>query len=370
MRVCSEVVVNLVNLSCAGSGVEKPIGEAILQIDMMLGKERKVNVRGENLKLKILHAVQTGPLIKWSSATSPLLASCTVFLRVIVQNRGVLKGLVDETRQHDLPDNIKASNVTSSSAPSHCSQRHEVADIGDVPAFRGSLHGRPLPGRQEAQVHHKVQEQQLVGKVQRGLPVVSFSTNWRTILGEIVASHRLYILLCPVVFWVRSPQTATSCRWRWRTTALAGRTGWSAWPWSSCATSPTERAACAGVPWGRAFRPTRRAWRWCASCPSGPQTRWQRSLSRWSLRFALRRRADERRRPTGWKCRQTRSRSVLRFRSGVYKRCRQNTEVTHAKNFWLDIGIEKWKARWLFVTLVRITHQLECRIWGHNEQLF
>ncbi|GLD61448.1 protein unc-13 homolog B-like protein [Lates japonicus] len=28
-----------------GSGVEKPIGEAILQIDMMLGKERKVNVR-------------------------------------------------------------------------------------------------------------------------------------------------------------------------------------------------------------------------------------------------------------------------------------------------------------------------------------
>uniref|UniRef100_A0A4W6EJY4 Unc-13 homolog Ba (C. elegans) n=1 Tax=Lates calcarifer TaxID=8187 RepID=A0A4W6EJY4_LATCA len=30
-----------------GSGVEKPIGEAILQIDMMLGKERKVNVRGE-----------------------------------------------------------------------------------------------------------------------------------------------------------------------------------------------------------------------------------------------------------------------------------------------------------------------------------
>ncbi|CAG5919146.1 unnamed protein product [Menidia menidia] len=28
-----------------GSGVEKPIGEALLQIDMMLGKERKVNVR-------------------------------------------------------------------------------------------------------------------------------------------------------------------------------------------------------------------------------------------------------------------------------------------------------------------------------------
>uniref|UniRef100_A0A1A7X0Y6 Unc-13 homolog Ba n=2 Tax=Iconisemion striatum TaxID=60296 RepID=A0A1A7X0Y6_9TELE len=28
-----------------GSGVEKPIGEAVLQVDMMLGKERKVNVR-------------------------------------------------------------------------------------------------------------------------------------------------------------------------------------------------------------------------------------------------------------------------------------------------------------------------------------
>uniref|UniRef100_A0A665UKU8 Unc-13 homolog Ba (C. elegans) n=1 Tax=Echeneis naucrates TaxID=173247 RepID=A0A665UKU8_ECHNA len=30
---------------CAGSGVDKPIGEALLQIDMMLGKERKVNVK-------------------------------------------------------------------------------------------------------------------------------------------------------------------------------------------------------------------------------------------------------------------------------------------------------------------------------------
>lgn len=33
--------------SSAGSGVEKPIGEAVLQIDIMIGKERKVNVRGE-----------------------------------------------------------------------------------------------------------------------------------------------------------------------------------------------------------------------------------------------------------------------------------------------------------------------------------
>lgn len=32
---------------CAGSGVEKPIGEVVLQVDMMQGKERKVNVRGE-----------------------------------------------------------------------------------------------------------------------------------------------------------------------------------------------------------------------------------------------------------------------------------------------------------------------------------
>lgn len=63
-RVRSQDVVNLVNLYCAGSGVEKPIGEAILQIDMMLGKERKVTVRGENLKFPIQHAVQTGPLIK------------------------------------------------------------------------------------------------------------------------------------------------------------------------------------------------------------------------------------------------------------------------------------------------------------------
>lgn len=36
------------DLFSAGSGIEKPIGEAVLQIDMMLGKERKVNVRGES----------------------------------------------------------------------------------------------------------------------------------------------------------------------------------------------------------------------------------------------------------------------------------------------------------------------------------
>lgn len=30
-----------------GSRVEKPIGEAVLQVDTMLGKERKVNVRGD-----------------------------------------------------------------------------------------------------------------------------------------------------------------------------------------------------------------------------------------------------------------------------------------------------------------------------------
>ncbi|MED6261276.1 Protein unc-13 B [Ataeniobius toweri] len=32
-------------LCYTGSGVEKPIGEAVLQIDMLLGKERKINVR-------------------------------------------------------------------------------------------------------------------------------------------------------------------------------------------------------------------------------------------------------------------------------------------------------------------------------------
>lgn len=33
--------------SSPGSGVEKPIGEAVLQIDMIPGKERKVAIRGE-----------------------------------------------------------------------------------------------------------------------------------------------------------------------------------------------------------------------------------------------------------------------------------------------------------------------------------
>ena len=51
-----------------------------------------------------------------------------------------------------------------------------MADIRDVPAFRGRLHDWSLPGRQEAQVHHKIQEQQLVAKVQRGFPVVSLKS--------------------------------------------------------------------------------------------------------------------------------------------------------------------------------------------------
>lgn len=69
---------------------------------------------------------------------------------------------------------FRLSLIHCLSAPcSHRSERHEVADVGDVPALRGGLHGRPLPGRQEAQVHHQIQEQQLVGQVQRGLPVVS-----------------------------------------------------------------------------------------------------------------------------------------------------------------------------------------------------
>lgn len=44
----SELEAHLVHLFAAGPGVEKPIGEAILQVDTMLGKERKVNLRGES----------------------------------------------------------------------------------------------------------------------------------------------------------------------------------------------------------------------------------------------------------------------------------------------------------------------------------
>lgn len=100
-------------------------------------------------------------------------------------------------------------------------------------------------------------------------------------------------LLCSAASWGRSPPTATSSRWWWRTTALAGRTGWSAWPWSSWETSPTARAARAGVRSARAFTPMRPAWRWCGSCPSGPPTRWRRSWSSWNRRSVPRRRADE-----------------------------------------------------------------------------
>lgn len=65
----------------------------------------------------------------------------------------------------------------SSSSPfSHRCERHEVADIRNVQAFRRGLHGWSLPGRQEAQVHHQIQEQQLDGQVQRGFPVVSMKS--------------------------------------------------------------------------------------------------------------------------------------------------------------------------------------------------
>lgn len=48
-----------VMLMCGtGSGVEKPIGEAVLQIDMLLGKERKVNVRGKTPELKITETIR------------------------------------------------------------------------------------------------------------------------------------------------------------------------------------------------------------------------------------------------------------------------------------------------------------------------
>lgn len=83
-----------------------------------------------------------------------------------------------------------------------------MADIRDVPAFRWGLHGWSLPDWQEAQVHNKIQEQQLVGKVQRGFPVVSLNSytyNWAEMLtGEIyskLAADFIWfrLLLCSVL---------------------------------------------------------------------------------------------------------------------------------------------------------------------------
>lgn len=42
-----------------GSGVEKAIGEAVVQIDMVPGKDRKVNVRGETIRTTLLLETQT-----------------------------------------------------------------------------------------------------------------------------------------------------------------------------------------------------------------------------------------------------------------------------------------------------------------------
>lgn len=49
------------SLCPAGAGIEKPIGEAVLQIDMMLGKERKINVRGETSSIQNTHTFRITP---------------------------------------------------------------------------------------------------------------------------------------------------------------------------------------------------------------------------------------------------------------------------------------------------------------------
>ena len=115
----------------AGSGVQRPIGEAVLQIDMMLGKERKVNVRGQSVQ----DTVRTFKLEPQQEKETP---QCVCVRPVIAVN--------------DM----------------------KWQTSGMVPPLRGRLGGRALPRRQEAEAHHEVQEQQLDGEVQRGVPVVSF----------------------------------------------------------------------------------------------------------------------------------------------------------------------------------------------------
>lgn len=91
-------------------------------------------------------------------------------------------------------------------------ERYEVANIGHVPALRRRLRGWSLPGRQETQVHHKVKEQQLDGKVQRGLPVVSLNSDTELCSDAIRWWLIVNLLLCSLVYLVRNPQTATSSR--------------------------------------------------------------------------------------------------------------------------------------------------------------
>lgn len=51
-----------------------------------------------------------------------------------------------------------------------------MADLWNVPAVRGGQHDRAPPERQEAQVLHQVQEQQLGPQIQRDIPLVSVRT--------------------------------------------------------------------------------------------------------------------------------------------------------------------------------------------------
>lgn len=68
MLICNDVLV-----CAAGSGIEKPIGEAVLQIDMMLGKERKVTVRGETPERDIHKHSSLNPHVLTVSQTQNLI---------------------------------------------------------------------------------------------------------------------------------------------------------------------------------------------------------------------------------------------------------------------------------------------------------
>lgn len=92
--------------------------------------------------------------------------------KVTVKGRGEYLGFFLESSQGSKTCLLFLLSLLSVSR-SGGRQRPALADSGDFPSFRGGLHHRPPPERQEEEVRHQVQEQQLGPKIQRNVHVVS-----------------------------------------------------------------------------------------------------------------------------------------------------------------------------------------------------
>lgn len=78
--------------------------------------------------------------------------------------------------------------------PHLANQRH-------VPALRGGQRPGAAPGRQEAQIQHQDQEQQLVTKVQRNIPIVSRPVSYVLRYRGTEHTHSIHLHIQPKFCW-------------------------------------------------------------------------------------------------------------------------------------------------------------------------